>query len=45
MSDNPVNQEVTNFDKKALKKTSTVEKNPLPTKEIEQEKKAVEEAK
>ncbi|XP_066571442.1 thymosin beta 1 [Amia ocellicauda] len=41
MSDNnPVNEEVQNFDKKCLKKANTKEKNPLPTKEdIEQEKK------
>ncbi|XP_030648419.1 thymosin beta 1 [Chanos chanos] len=47
MSDNnPVNQEVQNFDKKCLKKTSTAEKNTLPTKEvIEQEKKANEASK
>ncbi|XP_072519003.1 thymosin beta 1 [Salminus brasiliensis] len=43
MSDNPVKQEVQNFDKKCLKKTNTAEKNTLPTKEdIEQEKKATE---
>ncbi|XP_026796404.1 thymosin beta 1 [Pangasianodon hypophthalmus] len=43
MSDNPVKQEVQNFDKRCLKKTSTEEKNTLPTKEdIEQEKKAAE---
>ncbi|KPP57736.1 Thymosin beta-a-like [Scleropages formosus] len=42
MSDsNPVKQEVQNFDKKCLKKTTTAEKNTLPTKEdIEQEKRA-----
>lgn len=33
MSDNPVKQEVQNFDKKCLKKTNTAEKNTLPTKE------------
>ncbi|XP_024255431.1 thymosin beta-a-like [Oncorhynchus tshawytscha] len=38
---NPVKQGVETFDKKCLKKTSTAEKNTLPTKEdIEQEKKA-----
>ncbi|MCI4379809.1 hypothetical protein PGIGA_G00232630 [Pangasianodon gigas] len=43
MSDNPVKQEVQNFDKRCLKKTNTEEKNTLPTKEdIEQEKKAAE---
>ncbi|XP_062855776.1 thymosin beta 1 [Trichomycterus rosablanca] len=41
MSDNPVKQEVQNFDKRCLKKTNTAEKNTLPTqKDIEQEKKA-----
>lgn len=36
MSDNnPVKQEVQTFDKKCLKKTSTAEKNNLPTKEGE----------
>ncbi|KAL4648851.1 Thymosin beta-a-like [Arapaima gigas] len=41
MSDNPVKEEVQNFDKKCLKKTTTAEKNTLPTKEdIEQEKRA-----
>ncbi|XP_012686589.1 thymosin beta 1 [Clupea harengus] len=47
MSDNnPVKQEVQTFDKKCLKKTSTAEKNNLPTKEdIEAEKKAVAESK
>ncbi|KAL6480045.1 hypothetical protein MHYP_G00110780 [Metynnis hypsauchen] len=46
MSDNPVKQEVQNFDKKCLKKTNTAEKNTLPTQEvIEQEKKAAEAAK
>ncbi|KAG9341721.1 hypothetical protein JZ751_018785 [Albula glossodonta] len=30
---NPVKQEVQNFDKKCLKKTDTKERNPLPTKE------------
>lgn len=36
MSDNnPVNQQVQNFDKKCLKKTTTSEKNTLPTKEGE----------
>ncbi|KAK6299272.1 hypothetical protein J4Q44_G00307820 [Coregonus suidteri] len=40
---NPVKQGVETFDKKCLKKTSTAEKNTLPTKEdIEQEKKAEE---
>ncbi|XP_034430486.1 thymosin beta-4 [Hippoglossus hippoglossus] len=39
MSDKPDISEVENFDKTKLKKTDTVEKNPLPTKEmIEQEK-------
>ncbi|XP_036425294.1 thymosin beta 1 [Colossoma macropomum] len=43
MSDNPVKQEVQNFDKKCLKKTNTAEKNTLPTQEdIEQEKRAAE---
>uniref|UniRef100_A0A3B3R3B1 Thymosin beta n=1 Tax=Paramormyrops kingsleyae TaxID=1676925 RepID=A0A3B3R3B1_9TELE len=38
---NPVNEQVQNFDKKCLKKTTTSEKNTLPTKEdIEQEKRA-----
>ncbi|XP_026135598.1 thymosin beta-a [Carassius auratus] len=46
MSDNPVKEEVKQFDKKCLKKTNTAEKNSLPTKEdIEQEKKAAGEAK
>ncbi|XP_059372806.1 thymosin beta 1 [Carassius carassius] len=46
MSDNPVKEEVKQFDKKCLKKTNTAEKNSLPTKEdIEQEKKDAEEAK
>ncbi|KAL7863796.1 hypothetical protein SRHO_G00127800 [Serrasalmus rhombeus] len=46
MSDNPVKQEVQNFDKKCLKKTNTAEKNTLPTQQdIEQEKKAAEAAK
>ncbi|XP_067312540.1 thymosin beta 1 [Pseudorasbora parva] len=46
MSDNPVKEEVKNFDKKCLKKTNTAEKNTLPTKEdIEQEKKTGEGAK
>uniref|UniRef100_A0A3B1JF56 Thymosin beta n=1 Tax=Astyanax mexicanus TaxID=7994 RepID=A0A3B1JF56_ASTMX len=45
MSDHPVKQEVQNFDKKCLKKTNTAEKNTLPTKEIEQEKKAAETSK
>ncbi|KAK2890606.1 hypothetical protein Q8A67_013249 [Cirrhinus molitorella] len=46
MSDNPVKEEVQNFDKRCLKKTSTAEKNTLPTKEdIEQEKKATDCAK
>ncbi|XP_023121487.1 thymosin beta 1 [Amphiprion ocellaris] len=46
MGDNPVKQEVANFDKQKLKKTSTAEKNHLPTKEeIEEEKKAMQEAK
>ncbi|KAI7790141.1 Thymosin beta-a [Triplophysa rosa] len=42
MSDNnPVKNDVQNFDRKCLKKTNTAEKNTLPTKEdIEQEKKA-----
>uniref|UniRef100_A0A3Q1BV25 Uncharacterized protein n=1 Tax=Amphiprion ocellaris TaxID=80972 RepID=A0A3Q1BV25_AMPOC len=35
MGDNPVKQEVANFDKQKLKKTSTAEKNHLPTKEVE----------
>ncbi|XP_023847829.1 thymosin beta-a-like [Salvelinus sp. IW2-2015] len=40
---NPVKQGVETFNKKCLKKTSTAEKNTLPTKEdIEQEKKAEE---
>uniref|UniRef100_A0A3Q4GQC4 Thymosin beta 5 n=2 Tax=Ovalentaria TaxID=1489908 RepID=A0A3Q4GQC4_NEOBR len=38
MSDKPDVTEVTTFDKTKLKKTETQEKNPLPTKEIEQEK-------
>ncbi|XP_026860764.1 thymosin beta 1 [Electrophorus electricus] len=43
MSDNPVKDEVQNFDKKCLKKTCTAEKNTLPTKEdIEKEKAAAE---
>lgn len=37
MSDNPVKQEVQNFDKKCLKKTNTAEKNTLPTKEGKQD--------
>ncbi|XP_061582206.1 thymosin beta 1 [Cololabis saira] len=43
MSDsNPVNQEVEQFNKKKLRKTSTQEKNHFPTKEeIEEEKKAM----
>ncbi|XP_073677137.1 thymosin beta 1 [Garra rufa] len=46
MSDNPVKEEVKQFDKKCLKKTNTQEKNTLPTKaDIEQEKKATECAK
>ncbi|XP_059378449.1 thymosin beta-a-like [Carassius carassius] len=46
MSDNPVKEEVQNFDKRCLKKTNTAEKNSLPTKEdIEEEKKAGDEAK
>lgn len=36
MNDNPVKQEVQNFDKKCLKKTNTAEKNTLPTKEGKQ---------
>ncbi|XP_041846975.1 thymosin beta 1 [Melanotaenia boesemani] len=45
MSDsNPVNQEVEQFNKKKLRKTSTQEKVRLPTKEeIEEEKKAMKE--
>lgn len=45
MSDNnPVNQEVEQFNKQKLKKTNTQEKNHLPTKEeIEAEKKAMQE--
>ncbi|XP_070819561.1 thymosin beta 1 [Chaetodon trifascialis] len=44
MSDNPVNQEVQNFNKGKLKKTETAEKNHIPTKEeIEEEKKAIKE--
>uniref|UniRef100_A0A3B4EL42 Thymosin beta n=1 Tax=Pygocentrus nattereri TaxID=42514 RepID=A0A3B4EL42_PYGNA len=35
MSDNPVKQEVQNFDKKCLKKTNTAEKNTLPTQQEE----------
>uniref|UniRef100_A0A3Q3FTL2 Thymosin beta 4 X-linked n=1 Tax=Labrus bergylta TaxID=56723 RepID=A0A3Q3FTL2_9LABR len=38
MADKPDISEVTKFDKSKLKKTETQEKNPLPTKEIEQEK-------
>jgi len=39
MSDKPDLNEVAKFDKSKLKKTTTQEKNPLPTKEtIEQEK-------
>uniref|UniRef100_A0A3Q0REP1 Thymosin beta n=1 Tax=Amphilophus citrinellus TaxID=61819 RepID=A0A3Q0REP1_AMPCI len=38
MSDKPDLAEVEKFDKSKLKKTETQEKNPLPTKEIEQEK-------
>uniref|UniRef100_A0A3Q3ADU7 Thymosin beta 1 n=1 Tax=Kryptolebias marmoratus TaxID=37003 RepID=A0A3Q3ADU7_KRYMA len=42
MSDhNPVNEEVEKFNKQKLKKTNTEEKNCLPTKEIEEEKKAM----
>lgn len=37
MSDNPVKQEVQNFDKKCLKKTNTQEKNTLPTQEGKQD--------
>ena len=33
MSDKPDVSEVTSFDKSKLKKTTTEEKNPLPTKE------------
>ncbi|XP_043982486.1 thymosin beta 1 isoform X1 [Gambusia affinis] len=41
---NPVNQEVEQFNKQKLKKTNTAEKNRLPTKEeIEEEKKAMKE--
>ncbi|KAK5607311.1 hypothetical protein CRENBAI_000995 [Crenichthys baileyi] len=41
---NPVNQEVEHFNKQKLRKTSTQEKNHLPTKEeIEEEKKAIKE--
>uniref|UniRef100_A0A3B3Q8I9 Thymosin beta n=1 Tax=Paramormyrops kingsleyae TaxID=1676925 RepID=A0A3B3Q8I9_9TELE len=40
MSDKPNLEEVTSFDKSKLKKTETQEKNPLPSKEIEQEKQA-----
>ncbi|XP_014856650.1 thymosin beta 1 isoform X2 [Poecilia latipinna] len=41
---NPVNQEVEQFNKQKLKKTNTEEKNRLPTKEeIEEEKKAMKE--
>uniref|UniRef100_A0A3Q4IH55 Thymosin beta n=3 Tax=Pseudocrenilabrinae TaxID=318546 RepID=A0A3Q4IH55_NEOBR len=40
MSDKPDLAEVEKFDKSKLKKTETQEKNPLPTKEIEQEKQA-----
>uniref|UniRef100_A0A3Q1EPW9 Thymosin beta 1 n=1 Tax=Acanthochromis polyacanthus TaxID=80966 RepID=A0A3Q1EPW9_9TELE len=45
MNDNPVKQEVTKFDKKKLKKTNTEERTHMPTKEIEEEKKAMQEAK
>ncbi|XP_072252029.1 thymosin beta 1 [Leuresthes tenuis] len=47
MSDvNPVNQEVEKFDKQKLRKTSTQEKNHIPTKEeIDQEKKAMQDGK
>ncbi|XP_062380464.1 thymosin beta 1 [Sardina pilchardus] len=47
MSDNnPVSQEVQSFDKKGLKKTTTAEKNTLPTSaDIEAEKKAAAESK
>uniref|UniRef100_A0A3Q3JSB8 Thymosin beta n=1 Tax=Monopterus albus TaxID=43700 RepID=A0A3Q3JSB8_MONAL len=40
MSEKPDVSEVTNFDKSKLKKIETQEKNPLPSKEIEQEKAA-----
>ncbi|XP_053180062.1 thymosin beta 1 [Scomber japonicus] len=44
--DNPVKEEVQQFNKKSLRKTSTNEKNHLPTKEeIEEEKKANKEGK
>uniref|UniRef100_A0A3B3BL57 Thymosin beta n=1 Tax=Oryzias melastigma TaxID=30732 RepID=A0A3B3BL57_ORYME len=39
MADKPDIEEVTRFDKSKLKKTETQEKNTLPSKEIEQEKK------
>uniref|UniRef100_W5KJB0 Thymosin beta 2 n=1 Tax=Astyanax mexicanus TaxID=7994 RepID=W5KJB0_ASTMX len=39
MSDKPDLTEIARFDKTKLKKTETKEKNPLPTKEIEQERK------
>uniref|UniRef100_A0A673K754 Thymosin beta-a n=1 Tax=Sinocyclocheilus rhinocerous TaxID=307959 RepID=A0A673K754_9TELE len=46
MSDNPVKEEVQQFDKRCLKKTNTAEKNTLPTKEdIEKEKAAADGAK
>ncbi|XP_060783577.1 thymosin beta 1 [Neoarius graeffei] len=45
MNDNPVKQEVQNFDKRCLKKTSTRERNILPTQDvIDQEKKCPPEA-
>merc|ERR1711931_264578 len=41
-AENPVTDEVKDFNRKSLKKTETKEKNPLPTKEvIEAEKKEV----
>ncbi|XP_067375727.1 thymosin beta 1 [Channa argus] len=43
---NPVTEEVEKFNKQKLRKTSTNEKNHLPTKEeIEEEKKAMKEGK
>uniref|UniRef100_A0A673GFV6 Thymosin beta 1 n=1 Tax=Sinocyclocheilus rhinocerous TaxID=307959 RepID=A0A673GFV6_9TELE len=36
MSDNPVKEEVQQFDKRCLKKTNTAEKNTLPTKAEDQ---------
>ncbi|ROL48919.1 Thymosin beta-12 [Anabarilius grahami] len=40
MSDKPNLEEVTSFDKTKLKKTETQEKNPLPSKENEDDEEA-----